>query len=187
MKKYFVFLSFLSLFAALWLLPTSARGSDEKSGASSIRLFLSEVQPASMAVDQYCTVVFSDHRFHSEKASLHHGKDTDRKVFEGSLSDEQWNSLSTILDSKELRDLKIPPYVPPLVMQETHPYSISIARERSFQNLEFLDSKSLKPYKAEISPLLQWWKVLRGEKMKPSNAPASERCSLDKSHSIVGQ
>ncbi len=181
MRINFLFLSF-SL-----LLSLEAAALDGKSEPASIRLFLSEVEPSSMSADHYCTVVFSDHRFHSEKAVLHHGKDLDRKVFEGELSEEQWNGLASILDNKDLRELKIPPYVPPLVMQETHPYSISIARDGHFQNFEFMDGKSLKPYQSQLKPLLQWWKTVRRQKMEPSNAPKSERCLLDNGRAVFAQ
>jgi hypothetical protein len=176
------------LFSLSLLLPVSSlAGSDSAADAKSIRLMISEVQPGSMSAEQYCTLVFGDRRFHSEKASRHHGQDTERKVFEGQLSDEQWASLSGILDAKDLKNLKIPPSVPPLVMQDTHPYAISIARDGNYQNFEFIDSKSLKPYQPQIKPLLQWWKSLRAQRTPPSAAPASERCSLDNSHAVFSQ
>jgi hypothetical protein len=172
---------------SLLLSMSSLAGSDAASDPKSIRLMISEVQPGSMSADQYCTLVFGDRRFHSEKASRHHGQDVERKVFEGELSPEQWTSLIGILDAKDLKDLKVPPTVPPLVMQDTHPYAISIARDGIYQNFEFIDSKSLKPYQGQIKPLLQWWKSLRAQRTPPSSAPASERCSLDNSHAVFSQ
>jgi hypothetical protein len=153
----------------------------------SIRLLLSEVTPGSLATDHYCTLVFTNHRFHSEKASRHHGKDTDRKVFEGELTDAEWNSLNGILDNPDFRDLKIPQGVTPLIMQDTHPYTISVARAGNYQNMEFLDSKSLKPYQAQVKPLLQWWKALRAQRLPESTAPVNNRCSLDSTHGIIAQ
>jgi hypothetical protein len=152
-----------------------------------IWLFLNEVQPGSMSTEQYCTLVFADHHFHTEKATLHHGKDSDRKVYEGELSETDWNGLNGILDSKEFREIKVPPTVAPLVMQDSHPYDISVAREGNFQNMEFLDGKSLKPYEPQIKPLLQWWKSFRGRHLPESKAPASDRCSLDNAHAVVSQ
>jgi hypothetical protein len=166
---------------------TAMAGSGQAAQSPAIRLLLSEVQPGSMSADQYCTLVFMDHRFHSEKASRHHGQDTDRKIYEGELSEEQWNALAGILDNKDLRDLKVPQGVPPLVMQETHPYTISIARDGNYQNMEFLTSRSLKPYEPQIKPLLQWWRSLRGQRMSPSNASPNDRCSLDSTHGIFSQ
>jgi hypothetical protein len=166
---------------------TSIGETGEAGKASAIRLLISEVTPGSMSADQYCTLVFADHRFHSEKASRHHGKDTDRKVYEGELSEDQWSALSGVLDNNELRDLKIPPTVSPLVLLESHPYTISIARDGNYQNMEFLDSKSMKPYQSQIKPLLQWWKNLRGQRTPPSNAPANDRCSLDSGHAVFSQ
>jgi hypothetical protein len=162
-------------------------GFSQIANAPSIRLLLSEVMPGSMSADQYCTLVFSDHRFHSEKASRHHGKDADRKVFEGELTDAEWSSLNGILDNPDFRDLKVPQGVTPLIMQDTHPYSISVARSGNYQNMEFLDGKSLKPYQAQVKPLLQWWKALRAQRLPESKAPVNDRCSLDSTHGIVAQ
>lgn len=177
--KFFSFLLGLAL--------ATTTGSGQQPTKPAIRLLLSEVQPGSLSADQYCTLVFVDHRFHSEKASRHHGKDTDRKVYEGELSEAEWNALGGILDRKEFRELKVPQSVPPLVMQDTHPYTISVARDGSYQNMEFLDSKSLKPYEQQIKPLLQWWKSLRGRRMPESSAPANESCSLDSTHAVFSQ
>ena len=176
---------FFSILLGLGL--ATAASSGQSPAPPAIRLLLSEVQPGSLSADQYCTLVFTDRHFHSEKASLHHGKDTDRKIYEGELSEAEWNALDGILDSKEFRELKIPQSVPPLVMQDTHPYTISVVRDGKYQNMEFLDSKSLKPYEPQIKPLLQWWKSLRGRRLLESNAPAHEKCSLNSTHAIFSQ
>ncbi len=177
--RFFAFLLGLGL--------ATTTGSGQAPTTPAVRLLLSEVQPGSLSADQYCTLVYTDHRFHSEKASRHHGKDTDRKVYEGELSEAEWNALGGILDSKEFRELKVPGTVPPLVMRDTHPYTISVARDHNYQNMEFLDSKSLKPYEPQVKPLLQWWKSLRGRRLSESNAPSAEKCSLDSTHAIFSQ
>jgi hypothetical protein len=53
--------------------------------------------------------------------------------------------------------------------------------------MEFIDGKSMKPYEAQIKPLLQWWKSLRAQRLPLSNAPANDRCSLDSTHALYGQ
>ena len=175
------------LFSLLLAFGLANLGSGQAPSPPKIRVLLSEVQPGSLAVDRYCTLVFTDHHFHSEKASRHHGKDNSRKVYEGELLGAEWDSLVGILDSKEFRELNIPQGVPPLVMQDSHPYTISVERDGHYQNMEFLDGKSLKPYEPQIKPLLQWWKSLRGRRVAESNAPANESCSLDSTHGIVAQ
>lgn len=152
-----------------------------------IKLFLNEVQPGGLASSQYCTLVFADRRFHSEKADVKKSQDSSRKVFEGQLSDNDWNSLVAIIDSKEFAALKIPRTVPPLIMQDTHPYTIGVRRGDDYQNMEFLDKQSLKPFEPQIKPLLQWWKSLRGQHIPESKSPANPQCALDSSHAVYSQ
>lgn len=164
-----------------------AASSAQQPAHSALNLFLNEVQPGNMSAPQFCTLVYADHHFHSEKANIKHGKDVDRKVYEGQLSDADWNALIAIVDSKEFRDLNVPQTVPPLVMQDTHPYTISVARDQNFQNMEFLDAKSLKPYESQIKPLLKWWKAFRGQHTPESTAPADPHCALDSTHAVYSQ
>jgi hypothetical protein len=166
---------------------TATAGSGQSTTNAPLKIFLNEVQPGAMSAPQYCTLVFADHRFHSEKADIKQGRDTDRKVYEGQLSDSDWNALVAVVDSPGFRDLKVPRTVPPLVMQDTHPYTISVARDNNFQNMEFLDNKSLKPYDAQVKPLLQWWKSFRGRRIPESSAPRDARCALDSNHAIFTQ
>lgn len=153
-------------------------------GGDALRLLLSEVQPGTMSSEQYCLLVFQDQRFHAEKAVRKMGKDKDRQAYEGKLSDAEWAALGEILDSKNFRELYVAQTVPPLVIQDTHEYSISVARGNKFQNLEFLDNKSRKPYDAQLKPLLQWWKSLRRGRTAQENVPPDDRCSLDSTHAV---
>jgi len=166
---------------------TATAVSGQAPANAALKIFLNEVQPGVMSAPQYCTLVFADHRFHSEKADIKQGRDTNRKMYEGQLSDSDWNTLVAVIDSPGFRDLKVPQTVPPLVMQDTHPYTISVARDHNFQNMEFLDNKSLKPYESQVKPLLQWWKSFRGQRTPESSAHADARCALDKTHAIFSQ
>ncbi len=162
-------------------------GQNQTAKSAAVRLQLNEVQPGSMASEQYCTVVFADRHFHSEKASRSRGKDTGRKVFEGTLSDSDWNAMSGIIDSDGFRALNVPQGVPPLVIQDAHTVTISVARDAKFQNMEFLDNKSRKPYDSQLKPLLHWWKSFRGEHAAESKAAPDARCSLDSTHAVFSQ
>jgi hypothetical protein len=177
---------FLVTGAYLLLLSAAAGQSSRSSqlGGDALRLLLSEVQPGTMSSEQYCLLVFQDKHFHAEKAVRKMGKDLDRKAYEGKLSDMDWTALEGILDSKNFRELYVAQSVPPPVVQESHTYSISVARGTKFQNLEFLDNKSRKPYESQLKPLLQWWKSVRRGSMREANVPPDDRCSLDNSHAI---
>lgn len=153
-------------------------GSDRPEKGAALRVLLSEVQPGSLGSDQYCMLVFDDHHFHAEKAHRKRGKDEERKVYQGQLSDTDWNALTAILDAKQFRELQVPPSRKVLVVEDSHPYTISVSREGGFQNMEFLTKESLKPYESELKPLLQWWKSSRNLHIGESNAEVDRRCSL---------
>lgn len=89
-----------------------------------------------------------------------------------------WNALTAILDAKQFRELQAPRSAPALVVRNSHPYTISVARQSGFQNMEFLTKESLKPYESELKPLLRWWKSSRNLRRLESNVPVDSRCSL---------
>jgi len=159
-------------------------GSSEPTKGGALRLLLSEVQPGVLSSEQHCMLVFDDHQFHAELAHRKRGKDEDREVYQGQLSDADWNALNAILDSKQFRDLHVQRSVQALVVQDPHPYTISVSREGGFQNMEFLTKESLKPYESQLKPLLQWWKSSRNFHRDPSNAAADTRCSLSDTNGI---
>jgi hypothetical protein len=70
------------------------------------------------------------------------------------------------------------------VIQDAHTYTISVARDAKFQNMEFLDNKSRKPYEKQLKPLLEWWKAFRHTHDTESAAPIDSRCSLDSTHAV---
>ncbi len=175
-------MTILSFVLAIGL--AASAGSNETAKGAALRLLLSEVQPGPMATQQYCMLVFDDRHFHAEKAERKLGKDRERKVYEGQLSDTDWNALIAILDTKEFRELKVPPSGALLVIQNAHPYTISVAREKEFQNMEFLTQESLKPYESQVKPLLRWWKLSRSGHMVESNAPVDSRCSLSNDNAV---
>jgi len=149
-----------------------------------LRLLLSEVQPGSMSSEQYCMLVFDDHRFHAEKAIRSNGKDRERKIYEGNLSDADWSALDGILENDGLRKLNVKPGYVPLAVQSVHPFAVSVRRGTEFQNLEFIDDSSRKPYDAQLKPLLQWWKSTRSRRMVEARAAVDSRCGLDSSHGV---
>lgn len=169
----------ITIFSVLLGISLAAHaGSDSQAKGAALRLLMSEVQPGLLDSEQYCMLVFDDHHFHAEKAHLMHGKDRDRKVYEGRLSDTDWKELIAILDAKEFRDLYVRPSGPALVVQDLHPYTISVGRGNGYQNMEFLTTQSIKPYKAELRPLLQWWKSSRNPHLPASAAAVDSRCAL---------
>ncbi len=170
-------LTILSVLLAISLVANA--GSNEKASKPALRLVLSEIQPGALSSEQYCMLVFDDHNFHAEKAYRTHGKDQDRKVYQGTLSDTDWNALTAILDGKAFRELNVPRSTDNLVGEDLHPYAISVARQKGFQNMEFLTKKSLKPYQSQVKPLLDWWKSARSQRMPESNSGADSRCSLN--------
>src|SRR5258708_24300235 len=108
-------------------------------------------------------------------------------MYGGQLADNDWTAVVAVTGGRVFRDPKVLQLGPPLVMQDTHPYTLSIARDKDFQNMEFMDNTSLKPYESQVKPLLQWWKAFRGRRTPQSSASADPTCPLDKSHPIFSQ
>jgi len=141
----------------------------------------------SIVSEQYCALVFTDRHFHYETASRKSGKDRDRRVYEGELSEADWDALTGILDGKEFQDLNVQPETPPAIITDSHSLTISVARGTKFQNMEFLNDKSRKPFESQLRPLLRWWKSFRGSRKAESKAQPDPRCSLDNSHPVFSQ
>lgn len=161
------------------ILLVTSFGQNETAKSSKLRLMLSEVQAGTMASQQHCMLVFDDRRFHAETASLKMGKYRERKVYEGELSETDWNAVNEIIDSKRFRELKMTAEIAPLVLEDVHSYNIAVAREKGYQNLEFLTKKSRKQYESQLRPLLDWWKSHRNERSTQSAAAPDDRCTLD--------
>ncbi len=94
---------------------TATAGSAQAPTSAPLKIFLNEVQPGVMSAPQYCTLVFANRRFHSEKADIKQGSDTGRKIYEGQLSDNDWaRSFATSKFRKLSRrwSCKIPTLIP---------------------------------------------------------------------------
>jgi len=176
--------SIIILCSTLGVTLAFAAGNDETAKKPPLRLLLSEVQAGAMASEQYCALVFDDHTFHYERASLKLGKDRDRRVFEGELVKADWDELTGVLDGSQFRDLTVPPTAPPVVVEDAHTFTISVSRGSKFQNMEFFDNSSRKPYESQLKPLMHWWKAFRGSRMQESRVQPDARCSLDNSQAI---
>jgi hypothetical protein len=172
----------LSVLLGISLIVNAA--SSETANGAALRLLLSEVQPGVLGTEHYCMLIFDDHHFHAERAHRKLGKDQERRVYAGQLSDSDWKALEAIIDAKKFRELQVPPSEPALVVREPHPYTISVARPGGFQNMEFLTKESLKPYESELKPLIRWWYTLRKASSTDSNAPVDDRCSLTDANGI---
>jgi hypothetical protein len=108
------------------------------------RLMLTESAPGTMSSLQYSLLVFPDRSFHAERATRKSGRDRDRNAYEGQLSESDWSSLTAILDAKDFREMNVLRSAAPLIVENSHPYTISVAREKSYQNVEFLTNESMK-------------------------------------------
>lgn len=176
----------LSALLILWHLgPIPAVAADAGTATPPFRLLISEVQPGSLAEEQRCTLIFPDHRFHHEVAARKRGRDITRKVYEGMLSTAEWDTVSEALERKDFRDLSVPATVAPLVMQDLHMYTIIVARDGNYQNMEFLNDKSRKAYDFQLRPLLQWWKAFCAFRRQASEASPNSRCLLNENNGMI--
>jgi hypothetical protein len=168
----------VALYALLAMSLAAGAGANEAKSVPALRLLLFEDQPGAMSNQQYCMLVFADRHFHAEKAVRKLGRDQERQINEGVLPEIDWNALDGILDNEDFRKIHVHPNTSPLVVEDAHAYIVSVARDKTFQNMEFLDNKSRKPYESQVKPLLQWWKSVRSRRMVATGAQDS-RCAAD--------
>ena len=163
-----------------------AFGSFDDPPTPRLRVLISEIRPGKMSTEQRCLLVFEDHSFHHELAIRRQGRDLDRRVSDGKLSDPDWDTLTSIIDRDDFKSLKPPATVAPLVIQDLHAVTIDVSRGGSFQNLEFLTDKDRKPYDGQVKPLLQWWKSVMGGHAAASGTP-DKRCTLENTRAVIAQ
>ena len=135
-----------------------------------------------MASTQRCALIFADHTFHFEHADVHRGKDLKRKVYDGTFTPAEWDALMAVLDAKPLHDLNVPPQ-PTMVVEDLDLFSMNVWRGDYYQNLEFLDKNSRKPYQSTLKPVLHWWKSFVGRKMTEGAKP-SPHCANSQENMI---
>jgi hypothetical protein len=56
--------------------------------------------------------------------------------------------------SEGFRKLNVPPGYVPFTVQSAHFLTISVRREKEFQNMEFMDDNRRKPYDSQLKPLV---------------------------------
>src|ERR1700732_650194 len=93
---------------------TATAGSGQAPTNAPLKIFLNEVQPGVMSAPQYCTLVFANGRFHTEKAVISRGRDSARKIYDDHLADSDWNALVALIDTPSFRNPKVPQTAPPL-------------------------------------------------------------------------
>ncbi len=141
---------------------------------------ISDFKSGSMASEQRCLLVFADRKYHFESAAHRGGRDLRRDVYEGELSQADWDQLSNVLDTKELRELSSPPSAATVIVENLDALTLTVKRgPDAYQNLEFLTKRSRDPYRAALKPALEWWKGFLRKRLTPSGAPPSPYCSLD--------
>src|SRR5512138_2049663 len=98
----------LLLFAALLFLTFVAANAGDEKKAPAIVARVSEVKPGSVTTDHRCVLILPDHRFHLERATRKRDKDLMRKVYEGQLTQPEWDELIGILNAADFKALAVP-------------------------------------------------------------------------------
>jgi hypothetical protein len=169
-------LEFLLSFA---LLALSGASSAQTNTRPQLLLLISEAKPGIWITSQRCVLVFPDRHFHLERATNNRGRDVSRKIYEGELSNPEWDDLSKILNTNDFRELAVPRLASSPVIEDLHLIAISIWRDGKFQNMEFLDERSRSPYDATLKPLLRWWKYFSSRKLPESKESPNKQCALE--------
>jgi hypothetical protein len=131
-----------------------------------------------------CLAVFPDGRFHMEQTS--ELPSSEHRIFEDSIPDDSLRSLSTILETRELKDLRTVKTGPVEFAQGEVVWAV-MPRQGTTQKLLFVSldgaaGQPSKPFPASLEPLVQWVHVtiraLNQRKLHPVKKANPVRCWL---------
>lgn len=131
-----------------------------------------------------CLAVFPDGRFHMEQLS--EWPSSGPRVFEESLSDESLKSLSTILETEELKELRTVETGPVKIAQGAIVWAAiprgEITQKLIFSAIEASGGHPPKPFPASLGPFVQWvqatTKALTQRNMRPLKNAKPVNCWL---------
>ena len=89
------------------------------------------------SVERTCFIVYRDGQYHVVKADQTYGADVKERVLEGTLTESQLNSLRTILDGSEIKDLDHQNLPKAIVFREATITRLQIMRGSFVQQLSF--------------------------------------------------
>lgn len=119
--------------------------------------------------ENVCMLVLKDGRYHLERTAAGHPR-----VFEGTLQAPSLGELDPLLNAAKIVDLK-QNQIETLAGDEVDQMMLTIPRPTGWQSLTFPSSKSRKPFKAELDPLLKWLDRNK-QQQNPATDAASTRC-----------
>jgi hypothetical protein len=101
--------------------------------------------------ENVCMLVLKDGRYHLERTAAGHVR-----VFEGALEQPTFAELDPLLDAPKLAELKQSDIPASPSGDEVDQMMLTVPRAAGWQSLTFPSSKSRKPFKSEIDPILRW-------------------------------
>lgn len=104
-------------------------------------------------VEDTCMLVRNDGQFHLERVVLGLGK---TRIFEGNLPADSFSQLQQMLNADELKQLSQSQIKMDLVNEDLDHLLLAVNRANSWQSLNFPTSKSRKPFKNSLDPLVKW-------------------------------
>jgi hypothetical protein len=161
---------FAWFFVAVASFAASGQGQPEPSFVVKIKYMKVDLPTSNAST---CLAVFPDGRFRMEQISQ--WPVADPRIFEDSLPDEGFKSLSTILDAKDLKELK--PIAPSsFIMSQGEMVQVIISRPDATQALSAIaldgsGKQVFKPLPEPLRPLVEWLqattKSVNKRKLKP--------------------
>jgi len=120
--------------------------------------------------ENVCMLVLKDGRYHMERTL------TGRvQVFDGTLGSSALTELEPLLTANALVELKQNQIDSTSGGEDVDQMMITVARQNGTQSLTFPSSKSRKPFKSELDPILKWLDRNKQQQNPLPNA-ASTRC-----------
>jgi len=120
--------------------------------------------------ENVCMLILKDGRYHLERTATGHVR-----VFEGTLESPAMGELDPLLNAQKVVGLKQTDIAAAQPGDEVDQMMLTVPRDTGWQTLTFPSSRSRKPYKAEIDPILKWLDHNK-QQQTPLSSAATTRC-----------
>jgi hypothetical protein len=123
-----------------------------------------------------CVLVYPDGKYRLERSfQPSTGGALDMRVYLDQLPEADLKQLQAALDDHDFQGIHTPERHGGII-QDLDQLTVTVPRERAFQNIDFENAGQRKPYEKSLKPLLNWMKDVQKRKVKVAKEERSDNC-----------